>query len=195
MIHSRSNNTAYFIGLRNNMTIINDGLSGSTMAEIKSGDSYETTPFCDVSRYQSIPEDTDYITLWFGINDANHCLLGTIDDSTGATFYGAWNVVLDWIIQNRPNAKIGIIITNLSTDTFREATREIAKKWGIPFLDMMGDYQVPVLIGGREDDLGLDSDVASARTAHWRIASDNMHPTVAAHRYESTFIEAFLRRL
>ena len=185
----------YFIGQRNNMTIINDGLSGSTMAEIKSGDSYETTPFCDASRYQSIPEDTDYITLWFGINDANHCNLGTISDSTGATFYGAWNMVLDWIITNRPSAKIGIIITSLSTNTFREATREIAKKWGIPYLDMMGDYQVPVLIGGRETALGLDSDVADARTAHWRIASDNNHPTVAAHRYESTFIEAFLRRL
>ena len=185
----------YFIGLRNNMTIINDGLSGSTIAEIKSGDSYETTPFCDESRYQSIPEDTDYITLWFGINDANHCNLGTISDSTTATFYGAWNVVLDWIITNRPSAKVGIIITNLSTDTFREATRDIAKKWGIPILDMMGDYQVPVMIGGRETSLGLDSDVADARTAHWRIAADNNHPTVAAHRYESTFIEAFLRRL
>lgn len=185
----------YFIGLRNNMTIINDGLSGSTMAEIKSGDSYETTPFCDVSRYQSIPEDVDYITLWFGINDANHCNIGTISDATTATYYGAWNVVLGWIIQNRPNAKIGIVITNLSTETFREATREIAKKWGIPYLDMMGDYQIPPIIGGRETALGMDSDVADMRTAHFRIASDNNHPTVAAHRYESTFIEAFLRRL
>ena len=185
----------YFIGLRNNMTIINDGLSGSTMAEIKSGDSYETKPFCDVSRYQSIPEDVDYITLWFGINDANHCNLGTISDNTTATFYGAWNVVLTWIITNRPNAKIGIVITNLSTDTFREATREIAQKFGIPYLDMMGDYQTPVLIGGRESNLNMDSDIADLRTAHFRIASDNNHPTVAAHRYESTFIEAFLRRL
>ena len=185
----------YFIGLRNNMTVINDGLSGSTMAEVKSGDSYQTTPFCDTSRYQSIPADADYVTLWFGINDANHCNLGTITDTTGATYYGAWNVVLDWILTNRPNAKVGIIITNLSTATFREATREICHKWGIPYLDMMGDYQTPPIIGGRETDLDMSSAAADLRTNHWRIASNNDHPTVAAHRYESTFIEAFLRRL
>lgn len=185
----------YFIGLRNNMTVINDGLSGSTIAQIKPGDSYETTPFSDTSRYQSIPEDVDYITLWFGINDANHCLLGTIDDETSATFYGAWNVVLDWILTNRPNAKVGIIITNLSTEAFREATREICHKWGIPYLDMMGDYQVPPTIGGRETDLGMCEEAVALRMNHFRISSNNDHPTVNCHRYWSTFIEAFLRGL
>lgn len=185
----------YFIGLRNSMTVINDGLSGSTMAAIKSGDSYSTIPFSDASRYQNIPADADYVTMWFGINDANHCALGTIDDATNATYYGAWNVVLDWILTNRPNAKVGIIITNLSTATFREATREICHKWGIPYLDMMGDYQTPPIIGGRETNLDMSDTAASLRTNHFRISSSNDHPTVNAHRYESTFIEAFLRRL
>ena len=106
----------YFIGLRNNMEIINDGLSGSTLATIKSGDTYTTDPF-SVSRYLAIPEDVDYITIWFGINDANHCALGTIEDETNATFYGAYNIVLRWIITNRPNAKVGLIVTNLSTES------------------------------------------------------------------------------
>ena len=182
----------YFIGLRNEMTIINDGLSGSTIAV--PNDSYETEPF-SVNRYLTIPEDVDYITLWFGINDSNHCTLGTIDDEFNTTFYGAWNIVLRWILTNRPNAKVGIIVTNLSHEGFREATRNIAKKWGIPYLDMMGDYQNPPIVGGREDELGMCEEAVTLRTNHFRISSDNMHPTVNAHRYQSTFIEAFLRRL
>lgn len=184
----------YFIGLRNNMEIINDGLSGSTLATIKSGDTYTTDPF-SVSRYLAIPEDVDYITIWFGINDANHCALGTIEDETNATFYGAYNIVLRWIITNRPNAKVGLIVTNLSTESFRQATRDIAHKWGIPYLDMMGDYQSPPIVGGREESLGMCEEATNLRTNHFHISESNMHPTVNAHRYQSTFIEAFLRRL
>ena len=181
-----------YIALRNNMEVINEAIAGSTMA--LPNDSADTNPFSE-TRYTEIASDADYITLWFGINDANHCTLGTIDDTTNNTFYGAWNVVLEYLIEHHPNAKIGIIITNLSTSEFRNATREVAKKWGIPFLDMNGDYQTPPVVDGRESGMGMCARAIELRSNNFRISSSDSHPTPNAHRYESTFIEAFLRRL
>lgn len=150
-----------FIGVRNHMDVTNDAISGSIMALDKSHvadpehvDANTRRPF-SYQRYRNIPEDVDYITLWFGINDASHTNLGTIDDATNETFYGAWNVVLEWILTNRPWAHVGMIITNGSSEAYRKAEREIARKWGIPYLDMTGDDQVPVMTLGRENSLGL----------------------------------------
>lgn len=193
-----------FIGIRNNMDVTNDAISGSVMALTKeyladpdNVDINYKKPF-SYQRYLAIPEDVDYITLWFGINDNGHTNLGTIDDTTNETFYGAWNVVMEWILTNRPWAHVGIIITNGSSASYREAEREIARKWGIPFLDMTGDEQVPVMTLGRESSLGLCTDAYNLRRSTFSVGhtpSGDSHPCWQAHEYESTFIEAFLRRL
>ena len=191
-----------FIARRNNMDCINDAISGSIMALSKKHledpenvDINTKRPF-SYQRYLTIPEDVDYITLWFGINDASNTNLGTIDDTTNETFYGAWNVVMEWILTNRPWAHVGIIITNGSNKAYREAEREIAKKWGIPYLDMMGDDQVPVMTLGREE--GLCTTAYNLRRSTFSVGhtpNGDSHPCWQAHEYESTFIEAFLRRL
>lgn len=190
----------WWIAKRNNMTLINEALCGSIMALDKSYVANKDTisestrsPF-SLKRYKAIPEDADYITIWFGINDTSHTNLGTIDDTTNETFYGAWNVVLEWLITNRPYAKIGIIITNGAGSDYREAERKVAEKWGIPYLDMMGNKQVPVIFG-RESSLGLSSKANSLRSASFRVTPSNGHPNIQAHEYQSTFIENFLRSL
>ena len=193
-----------FIGRRNNMEVINDAISGSIMAlskEYLNGDEGITEsyrqPFA-LQRYLTIPEDVDYITLWFGINDAGHTNLGTIDDTTNATFYGAWNVVLEWILTNRPWAHVGMIITNGASAGYRNAERELARKWGIPYLDMMGSDQTPVMTLGRETELGLCKkayDLHRTTFAVGHAPTGDSHPCWQAHEYETTFIEAFLRRL
>ena len=190
----------YFIGMRNNMEVTNEAISGSIMALDKTYvadpeniDINTRRPF-SYERYKKIPADADYITLWFGINDSANTNLGTIDDATNETFYGAWNVVMEYLITNHPYAKIGIIITNSGKAEYREAEREIARKWGIPFLDMMGDEQVPPIFG-RETSLGLSSRANTLRRNNFVVSSSNSHPNQYAHEYESTFIEEFLRRL
>lgn len=193
-----------FIGRRNNMEVINDAISGSIMAlskEYLNGDegiseSYRQ-PFA-LHRYLTIPEDVDYITLWFGINDSGHTNLGTIDDTTNETFYGAWNVVLEWILTNRPWAHVGMIITNGASASYRNAERELARKWGIPYLDMMGSDQTPVMTLGRETELGLCKKAYDLRRTTFAVGhapTGDSHPCWQAHEYETTFIEAFLRRL
>lgn len=182
------------------MTLVNEAKCGTIMSLDKDyladpSNVAQTlrNPF-SLNRYKAIPEDADYITIWFGINDTAHTNLGTINDTTNETFYGAWNVVLEWLITNRPYAKIGIIVTNGAGATYRQATRDVAKKWGIPYLDMMGDLQVPVIFG-RESELSLTSKANTLRRSSFVVTSSNGHPNIQAHEYQSTFIEAFLRRL
>ena len=181
----------FFIGNRNNMDVVNEAVNGSTMC-LNDGthNAFSTAN----GRYTQIPSDADYITLYFGINDGNYSSpIGTIDDADNTTFYGAWNVVLDYLMRNHPYAKIGIIVTNGTSMAYINAEKAIATKWGIPYLDM-NDIQTPVM--NRSNNQSISETVRSFRTQMFSVnAPTNTHPSSKAHEYESTFIEAFLRRL
>jgi hypothetical protein len=170
-----------------------------------------TNPSADYY-YQNIPTDVDYITLYLGINDSQHTgsgttgdgedatgviTLGTIDDTDTSTYYGAWNTVLTWLITNRPNAHIGIIVTNglsQSKADWRTAQINIANKYGIPYIDLNGDSRTPAMI--RTINQNIPSAVKTALINKWAVdPSSNTHPNDAAHEFESTFIENFLRSL
>lgn len=190
----------WWIARRNAMNFSNLGVNGGVMALLKryvDGDidnPNQNQPF-SYQIYKDIPDDTDYLTIWYGINDSYATYLGTIDDTTNKTFYGAWNVVLPYLIEHHPYMKIGIIITNFGAPEYRQAVREVATKWGIPYLDMMGDKQVPMMGGGKESSVGVCQDAVDLRNSIFKIANNNIHPTIKAHEYQSTFIEDFLRRL
>ena len=149
-----------------------------------------------IRNYTMIPNDCDYVTLAFGLNEANLTAeqIGTSADTTNATLWGAYNTVLESIITANPLVKIGIIITDAwMTQAYHDALVEIAKYWGIPYLDLKNGEQVPMMIDG---ELREHSTVAqSLRDATFQITSANAHPTPKAHEYRSTVIENFLRSL
>ena len=178
----------YFVGNRCGMVVVNDGQSGSTMTYLGT----QENAFSNL-RYQQIPADADYITLKFGINDDTghqNAPMGTIDDTTNTTFYGAWNVVMEHLITNHPTAHIGIIVTNGSIGGYAEATIAIAKKWGVPYLDMATGEQVPLPIRSNRTD--ICEDAKDARTNAFRVSETDLHPNAIAHEYESRYIEAWL---
>ena len=180
----------YLIGLRTGMEVVNMAVGGMSM--VQSGDS---SNYFSGDYFKGIPLDADYITIKLGINDTNYgSPIGTINDTTNETFYGAWNVVMEHLIANYPYAKIGIIVTNGANNEVMEAEREIAKKWGVPFLDY-ADPQTPLM--GRMSGMrnGVTSVAINARHNAFRTSETDSHPNAKAHEYESTFIEAFLRRL
>ena len=199
----------YLIGGRNNMEIVRFFAGGRTLAFPAEPGSFTnslTNPNADCY-YQNIPADADYITIYLGINDANHASgssidgestegqipLGEITDNTTATYYGAWNVVLTWLITNRPNAHIGIIVCNgnASNDNYRLAQIAIAQKYGIPYIDLNGDERTPAMI--RTSNPNIAAAVKTALIEKWRVSESNTHPNDDAHEFESTFIENFLR--
>ncbi len=139
----------WWIAERNDMTVINEAICGSIIALSKeylaSPDTvniHNKQPF-SVERYRAVPLDADYVLIQFGLNDMFACELGTIDDTTNETFYGAFNIVLEYFITNMPYAKIGTIVSNAYlSEPFRNAIKEVSVKWGIPYLDMMGDTSI-----------------------------------------------------
>ena len=193
----------YLIGNRNNMEIVKFFNGGQTLAFPASPGDFTnslTNP-SGTYYYQNIPSDVDYITIYLGINDANHAPggsatgeipIGDITDSTTATYCGAWNVVLTWLITNRPHAHIGIIVTNgNSSDTYRQAQIAIAKKYGLAYIDMNGDERTPAML--RTSNPDISSAVKTVLLQKWRVSESNTHPNDDAHVFESTFIENFLR--
>lgn len=202
----------YIIGDRCDMEVTNLAVGGMTMCCI---DGTRQNSFTYNEYYKQIPADSDYITFKFGINDNNYSSpVGTIDNyepdpedteeeaaqkiaNAIQTFYGAWNVVLYWVTEHFPTAKIGIIITNGITDNagqvYLEATRNICKKWGIAYIDEVADETVPLLL--RVKRTGLSDTVYNRKLETFRVSETNLHPNVACHYYESTFIEAWLKSL
>ena len=180
----------WWIARRNNMRLVNEARNGTCMA---CNDTRKDN-FAD-GRYKRIAKDADYITLWFGINDRyRHIPIGDIESKDSTTFYGAWNIVLEYLIEHHPYAKIGIIITNGSLPQYTEAERKVAERWGIPYLDLERDPHVPLLIRNGERK-GLCDRARELRNRQLRAGEKNTHPSLKAHELQSTVIENFLRSL
>lgn len=200
----------YIIAERNNMEVVRFFEGGRTIATPADGAfTNSLTSPASAAYYQNIPEDADYITIYLGINDSHHetgtsgtdgedvtgvIPLGTVDDADASTFCGAWNVVLPWLMVNRPNAHIGIIVSNgVDRVEYRTATIAAAKKWGIPYLDLNGDERCPAMIRTVNPD--ISSAAKEILRQKWRVSETNSHPNTAAQYFQSTFIENFLRTL
>lgn len=175
---------AYYVAKRNNMSLTVDAVAGSTLANVENKDGFS------VSRYQNLPADLDYITIFFGINDSGSDVpIGDISDATNETFYGAWNVVLQYLIEHYPTTKIGIVVNYGGSESYRNATRAICTKYGIVPFDIMGS-NLP-LFAGRES--GVNSAISNARKA--TFLADGTHPNNAGYVYMSTYFEQYLRSL
>lgn len=190
--------TANFLVAKcNNMKFTKDAIGGSDMTNVP--DARE--PF-SVDRYLNIPEDTDYLTIQFGLNEleiANEpSTLGTSADSDNTTMWGAYNTVFEWILTNRPNAKVGVIISDgWMSENYANALIEICKFWGVPWLDLGGDPQVSLNIGGRRNGSGITfgETAKSLRDNQFKNSSSDSHPNAAANRWRYTALQEFLRRL
>ena len=210
----------YIIGNRNYMNIVNFHAGGKTMA-YPSDDTFQNA-FANPNQsyatsYLNVPNDADYITIQLGINDQSHIIqssgdgedvtgqitVGTIDSTDRSTFFGAWNIVLEHLITNHPFAHIGIIITNgfampngQSSDlaqTLYDAEIALAKKWGLPYLDLNGDARCPMMHRANNPDACLT--VKQLRISAFSQGAYGTHPNSKAYEYESTFIENFLRSI
>jgi hypothetical protein len=200
----------WIIGNRCDMEIVQFFEGGRTLAFPAEPGTFAnslTNPNADWY-YQNIPSDADYITIYLGINDEHHSPgssggdgedntgvipLGTISDNTTSTYLGAWNVVLSWLIENRPNAHIGIIVTNgiANKDEYRLGQISIAEKYGIPYIDMNGDARTPAMI--RTSNPNISATIKNILIQKWSANyPSNQHPNDAAQLFESTFIENFL---
>lgn len=173
-------NYAEIVAERHGMTCHKDGVGGSTMA-------YGVGKTFSAERYLSVP-DFDYLTIWFGWNDAAYSELGTIEDIGNATFYGAYKLVLEHFITNNPTKKIGLIVPygSESVSPFAQAVREISERYGVPCLDLKSHNRCSLL-------WGTDNEAQLARRA--ALTYDGTHPNQDGYNFLSTMYEQFLLTL
>ena len=187
---------AWHIIDRNNMEFYADGISGSTIGVNYNEDgtvNNSRKPFA-YQRYLDVPSDCDYITLMFGLNEGSR-EAGTKDSTDDSTIWGAYNKVLEHLLTVNPYAKIGIIIPDAwLSQTQYDTQIAIAEYWGIPYLDLRGGDNIPLMIGGK---LGkeISGKAKSLRNAAFQMSSSDSHPNPKAHAYRSTVIENWLRSL
>lgn len=183
----------YFIGNRTNCNVQNIAVDGMTIGT-HNGDGNSFSNTANSISYLTIPNDADYVTLYFGINDNGKGVpVGDIDDNVTTTFYGAWNVVLDNLTSRLDHGKIGIIVSNALPASYVDATIAIAKKWAIPYLDLNYDESVPLMSDSLRPT--ASQTIKNRRNAQFRISNDNHHPNTTAQEYESHFIEEWLLSL
>ncbi len=177
----------YQIASRNGMIFYNGGISGSTIQGIigKHGFSLEN------GRYTKLPEQIDYLTIFFGWNDNAYGSLGTITDTTNDTYYGAYNVVLPYLIEKYPYTKICLIVPFGATSGHRNAIRQLANKYGLGCFDMYG-AGTP-LYYGKETEVGVNSDIVTANRA--KFQANGAHPNSRGHKQIADMLENFLRGL
>ena len=188
----------WWIAERNQMKLTNLAKCGGTMALTKEYlDSPDTVkkhlrhPFSNET-YLHLGDSPDYILIMYGLNDMYCCELGTIDDTTNETFYGAFNVVYRYLIEKYPRTKIGAIVSNayLSPE-FQTAVRETAVKWGIPYLDLLFDTGISTTL----NKAGMCEEAKAIRNKQYFVCEQNQHPNHIAHELMSAYIEDFLRRI
>ncbi len=175
----------YQIADRNNMKFYNGGMSGSTMQGLteRNGFSLEN------GRYTKLPENIDYLTIFFGWNDTAYGTLGTISDKTNNSYYGGYNVVLPYLIKKYPYTKICLIVPFGCDEGHRNAIRLLANKWGVACFDM---YQGGTpLYFGKENDVKVENSIVEANKK--KFQANGAHPNFRGHMQISNMLEHFLR--
>lgn len=175
----------YQIADRNNMTFYNAGISGSTLVGLTSNWGFSL----ENGRYTKLPNEIDYLVINFGANDTVKASVGKITDSTNTTFYGAWNVVMPYLLNKYPYTKICLFVPFGTQDTFRTAVRNIANKYGVACFDM---FQAGTpLFYAKEPSVGVDANVVTSNRA--KYMAETVHPNFQGHTQLADMLEHFLK--
>ena len=164
----------------------NYGISGTRIArQIKSSNvtSYDQD-FC--SRIAKMDNDADIIVVFGGTNDYGHgdAPIGTINDKTPNTFYGALHYLYYNLIAKYPNAFIFVITplhrvceNNLRGEGEKERDFLPLRDYVKIIREVADFYSIPVL------DLFANSGIYPNIPAHKeKYTADGLHPNDLGHR-------------
>ena len=155
-----------------------------------------------INRWNNIPE-ADLITIFMGTNDWGHeTPLGTIDDTTDVSFYGALNVIIPGLMTKYPNARIvwitpmhrygfgtsKILGTAFTYDHVKNGRNCTLKDYVDAIKDVCGRYSIPVI------DLYSISGLHPSIPAHKSTyMPDGLHPNKAGHAKMAYLISKWLQ--
>ena len=172
--------------------VLNYGIGGTRIAPWQPySENMADGNFC--GRVEELDENADIIVVFGGTNDFCHgnAPLGTPDDHTPATFYGACHFLMNRLVERFCGKPI-VILTPLhrhGEDTPREdnatlksyvnALKDSAEWYALPVLDLFAVSGIQPCIPGVQQ----------------KLCPDGLHPNDAGHRILAERIYAFLRSL
>lgn len=182
------------IGIKNNMTWRNYGVSGAIVAMGYTG---KHSILGDVATMASAYPNADYIIFEGGVNDAltEGESIGTItSDYTNnfdtSTFCGALESLFYSALSSWVGKKIGFIIPHKMgsvsgqelMNTYHEKAREICHKWSIPYIDLYYEST-------------LNSNIPNQLSSLFANGSDTWHLSAEGYDVITPKIEAWMKTL
>lgn len=174
---------------------VNHGIGGTRIARQKTPSQHPDHDKDFISRVNELDENADVIMVFGGTNDWGHgdAPLGTMEDRTPWTFFGALHTLYTALITRFPEKTI-IVMTPLHRcseadpfgpfgkrpGTLRDyvnAIREVAEYYSLPVLDLYKES-------------GLQPDVPVIQQ---KYVPDGLHPNDAGHEILANKIAAFLK--
>lgn len=181
-----TNPYATIVGEKLNMTVVNMGVSGSSIAQ------NTTSPDHIIDRIDTIPVDADIISIFAGTNDFGHnSFAGHYGVDGDNTLYGAMKTIIEYVLQNYPNAQL-FWITPLPRETMmtENGVGLILEDYRNIIVDMCNEYGVPVL--DFTHDGSINPRIASHKTIY---ASDGLHPVQLGHDIIAEKIASFIKKI
>lgn len=168
----------------------NYGISGTRIARQQDG-SDEGNNYCE--RVATMDPEADVVVVFGGTNDFGHgdAPIGTPEDRTPDTFYGACHFMMRSLIEKYPQALIVILTPIHRTEEnvpnahqcrlidYVKIIRETAEQYGLPLLDL---YSMS----------GIQPCVEINRTTY---CPDGLHPNDAGNRLLADRIVGFISTL
>lgn len=168
----------------------NYGISGTRLAKQSEFDGL--VPFTE--RFQGMDDDADIIVVFGGTNDYGHgdAKIGTLDDRTNDTFYGACHFMMEGLIKKYPDSEIVIMTplhrsddmtknqsNNATLKDYVDIIKEVAAIYGLPVLDL---YTMS----------GIQPDVECIKE---KYMPDGLHPSDAGNQRIADRLYGFLKSL
>ena len=137
------------------------------------------------------PVEADYIIVFGGTNDIarnDQCPLGTIDDATSQTFYGALNAICQRLIQTYPSGNICFITPYIRNAGL--ATTEICKQYVTAIHEVCEKFGgIPVF----DNTVNGALDFSNSYQANALTMKDSYHLNETGHKRAMHKYEVFLQ--
>lgn len=181
----------------------NYGIGGTRLAHQSVPSEKPRHDLCFCGRVYDIHPDADIIVVYGGINDYIHgnAPIGTPEDTTPATFYGAVEFLMHYLTKNFPDKTIVFVTPAHSCYSdireWKPSPRPIKRKDALPVIDYVNiilekgkKHHLPVL--NLFTDLGIDPNIEEDRV---RYTMDGLHFNDAGHAILADCLIHFLEAL
>lgn len=177
----KTRNYHSIIGEQEGISVINYGYSGSRITRDEREGQEGTLDIEMCTRYATMVNNADIITVFGGINDANNKLpIGTFEDRVKTTLYGAMHILCQGLHKKYTGKRIGFITPlnygNEAHKQYIDCIKEVCSYYAIPCLDMWSNGLVITHIDEIKNIL----------------CPDGLHPSEKGHDVMARKIKQFL---